>query len=71
MSLIRLVAREFFGMFVDDGNLALLALVLVAAIAAAVKLLALPPLLGGALLLIGCLAILLQSVRRAARGTNR
>ncbi|MBE1707670.1 MULTISPECIES: hypothetical protein [Mesorhizobium] len=71
MSVIRLVAREFLGMFVDDGNLALLALVLVAAVAAAVKLLALPPLLGGALLLVGCLAILLQSVRRAARGTKR
>ena len=71
MSVIRLVAREFLGMFVDDGNLALLALVLVAAVAAAVKLLALPPLLGGALLLVGCLAILLQSVRRAARAIKR
>lgn len=71
MNAIRLVAREFFGMFVDDGSLALLALVLVAIITAAVKLLALPPLLGGALLLLGCLAILLHSVRRAARGTNR
>ena len=71
MKIIRLVAKEFFGMFVDDGSLALLALVLVAAVTAAVKLLALPPLLGGALLLVGCLAILLQSVRRAARETNR
>ena len=71
MTVIRLAAKEFFGMFVDDGDLALLALVLVAVIAAAVKLLALPPLLGGALLLVGCLAILLQSVRRAARATNR
>lgn len=76
MSVIRLIGREFLGMFVDDGNLALLALVLVAlvlvaAVASAVKLLALPPLLGGALLLVGCLAILLQSVRRAARGTKR
>jgi len=62
---------EFVGMFVDDGNLALLALVLVAAVAAAVKLLALPPLLGGVLLLVGCLAILLQSVRRAARAVKR
>jgi hypothetical protein len=68
MNVIRLIAKEFFGMFVDDGSLALLALILVAAVTAAVKLLALPPLLGGALLLVGCLAILLQSVRRAARG---
>jgi len=71
MNAIRLVAREFFGMFVDDGNLALLALVLVAAVTTAVKLLALPPLFGGALLLVGCLAILLQSVRRAARAIKR
>jgi len=71
MNAVRLVAREFLGMFVDDGNLALLALVLVAAVAAAVKLLALPPLLGGVLLLVGCLAILLQSVRRAARAVKR
>ena len=71
MNVIRLAAKEFFGMFVDDGSLALLALVLVAIITAAVKLLALPPLLGGALLLIGCLAILLHRVRRTARGINR
>lgn len=71
MNVLRLVAREVIGMFVDDGNLALLALVLVAAVTAVVKLLALPPLLGGALLLVGCLAILLQSVRRAARQSGR
>lgn len=71
MKIIRTIAKEFFGMFVDDGSLALLALALVVIITAAVKLLALPPLLGGALLLIGCIAILLQSVRRAARGANR
>ncbi|MET3579124.1 hypothetical protein ABID19_002149 [Mesorhizobium robiniae] len=67
MNVIRLAAREFIGMFVDDGNLALLALLLIAAITAAVKFLALPPLVGGILLLIGCVAILVQSVRRAAR----
>ena len=67
MNAVRLVAREFLGMFVDDGNLALLALLMIAAITAAVKLLALPPLAGGILLLVGCLAILLHSVHRAAR----
>lgn len=71
MNAVRLIAREFFGMFVDDGNLALLAVVLVAAVVAAVKLLALPPLIGGVLLLVGCLAVLLHSVRRAARRTDR
>lgn len=67
MNIVRLAVREFVGIFVDDGNLALLALLLIAAITAAVKFLALPPLVGGILLLIGCLAILVQSVRRAAR----
>ncbi|RUU58825.1 hypothetical protein [Mesorhizobium sp. M2C.T.Ca.TU.002.02.1.1] len=71
MSVIRLVFKELIGMFVDDGSLALLALILIALIAAAVKLLALPPLVGGVLLLAGCLAILLESTRRAARGKAR
>ena len=71
MTMIRLVIKELVGMFVDDGSLALLALVLIALITAAVKLLALPPLVGGLLLLAGCLAILLQSARRAARDKAR
>jgi hypothetical protein len=69
--MIRLVFKELVGMFVDDGNLALLALILIALITAAVKLLALPPLIGGLLLLVGCLAILVESVRRAARDKAR
>ncbi|MBZ9737180.1 hypothetical protein LB534_27505 [Mesorhizobium sp. CA18] len=69
--MIRLVFKELVGMFVDDGNLALLALILIALIAAAVKFLGLPPLIGGLLLLVGCLAILLQSTRRAVRGKAR
>ena len=71
MTMIRLVLNELVGMFVDDGSLALLALILIALITAAVKLLALPPLIGGLLLLAGCLAILVESVRRAARGRAR
>ena len=67
MTILRLILRELVGMFIDDGSLATLALVLIVAITAAVKLLALPPLAGGILLLAGCLAILLYSVRRATR----
>jgi hypothetical protein len=67
MSIVRLALKELVGMFIDDGNLALLTLMLIAALTAAVKFLALPPLLGGILLLVGCLAILVLSVRRAAR----
>ncbi|WP_192181692.1 hypothetical protein [Mesorhizobium amorphae] len=70
MNIVRLAIKEFVGMFIDDGNLALLALILIAAVTAAVKFLAVPPLLGGVLLLVGCLAILIHSVRRAARGNQ-
>ncbi|AZO04192.1 MULTISPECIES: hypothetical protein [unclassified Mesorhizobium] len=69
--MIRLVFKEVVGMFVDDGNLALLALILIALVTAAVKVLGLPPLIGGFLLLAGCLAILLESTRRAARDKAR
>jgi hypothetical protein len=68
MRVVYLIVKEIVGMFIDDGNLALLAVILIAAVSAAVKLIALPPLLGGVLLLIGCLAILVESARRAARG---
>ncbi|RWA78609.1 hypothetical protein [Mesorhizobium sp.] len=71
MKIIRFVLKELVGMFVDDGSLALLALILIALITAAVKLLALPPLAGGVLILAGCLAILLESTRRGARGKGR
>ncbi|MER8429457.1 hypothetical protein [Mesorhizobium caraganae] len=71
MKVLRLILKELVGMFIDDGSLATLALVLIVAITAAVKLLALPPLAGGILLLAGCLAILLYSVRRAARRSGQ
>ena len=71
MTIARLVVKELVGMFIDDGNLALLALILIAAVTASVKLLAMPPLFGGGLLLVGCIAILIESVRRAARATRQ
>ncbi|WP_217577069.1 hypothetical protein [Mesorhizobium sp. GbtcB19] len=71
MNMIRIVLKELVGMFVDDGSLALLALILIALVTAAVKLIAMPPLIGGFLLLVGCLAILLESARRAARDKAR
>jgi hypothetical protein len=65
MKFIRLIVKEIIGMFVDDGSLALLAVLLVAAVTVGVKLLSLPPLAGGVLLLAGSIAILAWSVRRA------
>jgi len=66
MKLIRAIAEEIFGLFVDDGALAVLSLTLVAVVAAAVKLAGLPGQWGGPLLGLGCLAILAYSVGRGA-----
>lgn len=68
MNLLKLIWEETFGMFVDDGALALQIVVLIAAIAGAVKLMGLSPLLGGVLLLAGCLALLALSLLRRTRG---
>ena len=67
MTVIRIAISELIGMFVDDGSLATLALVLILAVTAAVKLAGFPPLAGGCVLLVGCLAILVYSVRRAVK----
>ncbi len=68
MKVIAAVFAELVGMFVDDGNLALHAVLLIAAITAAVKLIGLPPLAGGILLLVGATVILVASLRRAVPG---
>jgi hypothetical protein len=60
------VLKAILGMFVDDGMLALMCIVLTAALAAAVLLLHLPALAAGLALLAGCIAILARSVLRAA-----
>ena len=67
MRTLSLIVKEVVGMFVDDGALALLAVLLIAAITAMVKLTALPPLTASVALLVGCLAILVESARRAAK----
>lgn len=67
MNILRTALAEFVGLFVDDGALALWAIVIVALVTVLVEVAGLPPLAGGALLTIGCLAILAESVLRAAR----
>jgi hypothetical protein len=67
MNVVTQIIKEFFGLFVDDGFLALLSLLLIGGDAAAVKLAGLSPLVGAVALLAGCLAILAVSVHRAAR----
>ncbi len=67
MTVLRIALSELIGMFIDDGSLATLCLILILVIAGAVEFLTMPPLVGGLLLLVGCLAILLYSVRRAVK----
>jgi hypothetical protein len=67
MNVLGAALRELLGLFVDDGAFAaeILAVVLLAAVSAALM----PdlPLAAGAILLFGCLGMLLASVARAAR----
>lgn len=67
MNMLTAVLRELFGLFVDDGALALgvCAVVLLAALST----LLIPdrPLATGALLLLGCLGVLMMNLARAAR----
>jgi hypothetical protein len=65
--MLRSIVTEFISLFIDDGALALLVAILIGIIAAAVKLLGLPAFYGALLLLIGSIAILADSLRRAAR----
>jgi hypothetical protein len=66
MRIVRAILAELWGLFVDDGSLALLALALVAVIGLLAFARPATPLLGLALLL-GCCAILAFSTLRAGR----
>ena len=67
MNMLRAVFRELVGLFADDGWLALqiAAVVVLAAITA--RLISSVPLVAGAILLLGCLGVLLANVVRAGR----
>ncbi|TAV44005.1 hypothetical protein ELI02_25640 (plasmid) [Rhizobium leguminosarum] len=67
MNILTVALKEFFGMFIDDGALALAALLLAAIVGVLVKFAHVDALLAAALLLLGCLLILAESLTRAAR----
>ncbi|MGO7181093.1 hypothetical protein ACCT14_08210 [Rhizobium brockwellii] len=67
MNILTVALKEFFGMFIDDGALALAALLLTAIVGVLVKFAHVDALLVAALLLLGCLLILAESLTRAAR----
>jgi hypothetical protein len=67
MNILRDVARELLGMFLADARLTTATLVLVAVVAGLVLAMRVEPLLGGSLLLLGCLAILIEAAIREAK----
>ena len=67
MTMLKELAAELVGMFVAEKRLAIAVLAIVAMTGLLVDLAGLNPLFGGAVLLFGCLMLLIESVRRAAR----
>lgn len=67
MKILKIAFDELIGMFIDDGALALLSLLLIIAIGFAAKSGIIGGTLGAVLLFAGCLLILAESVSRAAR----
>jgi hypothetical protein len=67
MKMLEAAVRELLGLFVDDGSLALAILVVVMLAAISAALIPDVPSVTGAILLFGCLGVLLANVARAAR----
>lgn len=67
MSILREIGKELFAMFWADGLLTPATLALIAIVAVLVLGLGTAPTVGGSLLVVGCIAILVGSVKGAAR----
>ncbi len=67
MTLLRDIASELFGMFLADARLSAAIAVLVLIVAGLTRSLAVEPLIAGGVLLVGCLAILVEAAFREAR----
>ena len=67
MSAVAAVFRAVVGLFVDDGSLALAIVAVIVAATALARLLPGSPLAAGAVLLFGCLGVLLINANGAAR----
>jgi hypothetical protein len=65
--MLKEIAGEIVGMFAGDARLAAAILAIVAIAAVLIDIAKLDPVLGGLALLGGCLVLLVESVRRAAR----
>lgn len=71
MTLLRDIASELLGMFLADARLSVAILLLVLVVAALVDGMGLGPLIGGAALLVGCIAILVEAAVRESRRHRR
>ena len=67
MTTLTNLLRELAGLFVDDGALALAIVAIVALAGIAATMMPDVPLAAGAILLFGCLGVLLSNVARAGR----
>jgi hypothetical protein len=67
MTMLTNVLRMLVGLFVDDGSMALAIIVVVVLSGIFATLMPYIPLVSGAVLLIGCLGVLLANVMKAAR----
>jgi Flp pilus assembly protein TadB len=67
MTILKDVLGELLSMFLGDARLSISILVVVAAAAALIDLAGLDPLVGGAVLLLGCLATVIVAVVMTAR----
>lgn len=71
MSIITEVAKELLGMFLADARLTCATLVLVVLVAALALIFHVEPLWAGGVLLLGCVAILVETATREARIRRR
>ncbi len=67
MSIIGDVAKELLGMFLADARLTTAILLLVAGLGGLIFVVQIEPLVAGGVLLVGCLAILVEAALREAR----
>ena len=67
MTALRAAIAELIGMFIDDGQLALTLVALIAVVTLLVKFAGIGGLAGGLLLLAGAIGLLVESVYRDAR----
>jgi hypothetical protein len=67
MTVLRAAIAELIGMFIDDGQLALTLVALIAVVTLLVKFAGIGGLAGGLLLLAGAIGLLVESVYRGAR----